>query len=904
MQTDNKIDRAAQVGIGQVRSWLPDGRIEGNEWIASNPNRFGSDGSGAFKVNLITGKWADFAIDDAKGNDAVSLFAYLHYDRLEQVARSKNYKNIFGGVQVEAAKEILLTYDANYFPSDSDDFNFKKREKGTNYWDGWSIVETGIDNPPELNTDFFTEKWGQEKSRWQFIKKSKIIMYAVRFVKNDKKEDRPFTLWTNGTEYKWRAKAPDSKYPLWNLDVLEQNTNNPVLLSEGQKVASIVEKILTDWSVVGFYGGAGNVYKTDWSTLRGREVWYPFDGDLPGRKSLAKIREVAKEFDIKLHAVHPPIGSAKGWDIADGIEDEGWDKEKIEDFLNNTPEVLADEKRFLDDGDGAFNFKILGYSGEHIVFYPYGSKKVVRHKATGLTKAVMMTLMDRAEWGEMYQKDDGGIAWDSATNDLLRRAEDKPVFDPQRVRGAGCWSDNGQIVVNTGEKLIINGVTKELYESEGFFVYEKAKESPYNKEAPLIVSESSKLLDILNCIEWRHEMYPAALAGWILLAPFGGALRWRPHIWLTGAKGDGKSWTLENIVFPMVGDEFGIKGFGTSTPAGVRDNLGNSSLCTILDEMESDNIKYKETIDQILKMLREAASGSGNGAATLHGTQDGEGKRWIVQTMAMCASIGAAITHGADKDRFLVMRMGKSGARENIKSREERFKELSKKVEIINKTWSRAFVSRTYSIIDQVMIAVEVMTKQATDILGSRRDGDQIGTLMAGAWMVEHDTAPTAAEAHVYLNNYKIETGRNSSENKSDEEQCLDELLNAKIEVPENMTKLKVSIGSALLYWYRSVIEQSTDEIHEMPELKLAPMKNELEQCGIKVNNYGKILIACAHPSIKKLLNNTPWGIIYSDMLSRLPFCSEASKTPIRFSGIAKKYHEIDAKDLFDTVPF
>ncbi len=59
-----------------VAHWLPEGRREGNEWVARNPTR-GDRSPGSFKVNLRTGKWADFATGD-KGGDAISLAAHLH----------------------------------------------------------------------------------------------------------------------------------------------------------------------------------------------------------------------------------------------------------------------------------------------------------------------------------------------------------------------------------------------------------------------------------------------------------------------------------------------------------------------------------------------------------------------------------------------------------------------------------------------------------------------------------------------------------------------------------------------------------------------------------------------------------------------------------------------------------
>ena len=59
-----------------ARRWLPGGRRNGNEWVARNPTR-GDRSPGSFKVNLRTGKWADFATGD-KGGDAISLAANLH----------------------------------------------------------------------------------------------------------------------------------------------------------------------------------------------------------------------------------------------------------------------------------------------------------------------------------------------------------------------------------------------------------------------------------------------------------------------------------------------------------------------------------------------------------------------------------------------------------------------------------------------------------------------------------------------------------------------------------------------------------------------------------------------------------------------------------------------------------
>ena len=70
------INRAALTRLPELCArWLPDGRRHGHEYIARNPVR-DDKRAGSFKVNLRTGKWADFAID-ARGGDPVSLAAYV-----------------------------------------------------------------------------------------------------------------------------------------------------------------------------------------------------------------------------------------------------------------------------------------------------------------------------------------------------------------------------------------------------------------------------------------------------------------------------------------------------------------------------------------------------------------------------------------------------------------------------------------------------------------------------------------------------------------------------------------------------------------------------------------------------------------------------------------------------------
>jgi hypothetical protein len=71
--------------LSLLKRWLPSGCLKGTEWIALNPRR--NDGRlGSFKINVRTGRWADFATGD-KGGDVISLLTYLHSISRAEAAR-------------------------------------------------------------------------------------------------------------------------------------------------------------------------------------------------------------------------------------------------------------------------------------------------------------------------------------------------------------------------------------------------------------------------------------------------------------------------------------------------------------------------------------------------------------------------------------------------------------------------------------------------------------------------------------------------------------------------------------------------------------------------------------------------------------------------------------------------
>jgi len=82
-----RVNRAALAVLPALLArWLPDGCKIGHEYVARNPKRSDRN-AGSFRINLHTGKWADFATGD-KGGDPVSLAAYLAGTNQAEAARA------------------------------------------------------------------------------------------------------------------------------------------------------------------------------------------------------------------------------------------------------------------------------------------------------------------------------------------------------------------------------------------------------------------------------------------------------------------------------------------------------------------------------------------------------------------------------------------------------------------------------------------------------------------------------------------------------------------------------------------------------------------------------------------------------------------------------------------------
>lgn len=120
---------------------------------------------------------------------------------------------------------------------------------------------------------------------------------------------------------KWVWKSFDKPRPLYNLQLLAQGKDLPVLVVEGEKAADAAQKIFKDKYVCTCWpGGAAAVKYSDVKPLKGREVVLWPDNDPPGQKAMREFADIMKvELDQVPSLVEVPDGLPEGWDIADDL---------------------------------------------------------------------------------------------------------------------------------------------------------------------------------------------------------------------------------------------------------------------------------------------------------------------------------------------------------------------------------------------------------------------------------------------------------------------------------------------------------------------------------------------------------------------------------------------------------
>lgn len=194
---------------------------------------------------------------------------------------------------------------------------FKCRSQNCSYK---SIVEKVKELVPGAK-DFFSK-------RRKFMHLTEVPNYVEHYPYTDKfavvrtTDPKRKTLPMTRDGIYWVSKRPKaSNLPLYRHE--HYDPDKPILIVEGEKTANKAAELFSDYSVITWVGGTGNVANVNWDLViehvkQGGDVIIWPDNDDPGRMAAEKIAAILG--GVRIVPVPPDL--PKGWDLADKIPDD------------------------------------------------------------------------------------------------------------------------------------------------------------------------------------------------------------------------------------------------------------------------------------------------------------------------------------------------------------------------------------------------------------------------------------------------------------------------------------------------------------------------------------------------------------------------------------------------------
>jgi len=175
-----------------------------------------------------------------------------------------------------------------------------------------------------------------------------------------------------------------------------------------------------------------------------------------------------------------------------------------------------------------------------------------------------------------------------------------------------------------------------------------------------------------------------------------------------------------------------------------------------------------------------------------------------------------------------------------------------------------------------IMGNVKTFRKVGAHLFGTQREGDQFGTLFAGAWSLTHDEPASEADAKAMMSAYDFKEHTEDAE-QDDAMKALEALMGAKLKVG-NYGDLTI---------FELIREGSTLYKQDLLETKLAI--NALARHGIRCDYVsGRLLFGTSVNNLKQLVKDMPFVTDLRGQLMRVPGAHREEK-PMKFNGITSR---------------
>jgi putative DNA primase/helicase len=170
--------------------------------------------------------------------------------------------------------------------------------------------------------------------------------------------------------------------------------------------------------------------------------------------------------------------------------------------------------------------------------------------------------------------------------------------------------------------------------------------------------------------------------------------------------------------------------------------------------------------------------------------------------------------------------------------------------------------------------SVAVFRRAAAERFDSQRQGDQYGTLLAGAWSLANSRPATIDDAYQLIdaNNWDAYT----EQTEADEERCLQHIL-------QHQLRVEGDRGSAYNRTVWELVELARGSAASM-EITMTAAEAHLGRIGIKIES-DRIFVSNSAKGMRRILDGTAWADCYATVLGRLPAASKAGV--VRFKGLA-----------------
>jgi putative DNA primase/helicase len=629
----------------------------------------------------------------------------------------------------------------------------------------------------------------------------------------------------------------------------------------------------------------------------GRTVTIWPDADDVGRNAAAKLARILLGLRCTVQVVNPPSTLAEGWDLADALA-EGWSQGKAAKAVAacakaiELPPELPDAEPVtlpttvmepVGEIPSTAPFVCLGFN-EGIYYYQPGSTgQVISLSRSSHTGTNLLTLAPLAYWETIFPSKTG-VNWLAAASSLFETQAKAGIFSADRIRGRGAWWDDGRSVLHLGDRLLIDGNEQSISKAAGSkFHYQRLASIDIPKRLELLPDElGMEIIDIASRFHWEVPASGLLLAGWIALAPICGAMQWRPHVWLTASAGSGKSAILDRFIGILL-ESMALFPEGNTTEAFIRQQLRADAIPVIFDEAESNEKADRQRIQNILALARVSSS-SGRGVIGKGGA-DGTAQSFNIRSMFLLCSISTALKQGADQSRFAQLTLRNP----SFLPKAERIAHWSALDADITRLCTAEMGHRLLlRMVRQIPIirdSVAVFRRAAAERFDSQRQGDQYGTLLAGAWSLANSRPATIDDAYQLIDANSWDAYREQTE--ADEERCLQHILQHPMRIElERMEVTGGKVFNRVSTTTRTVWElvEAMGGTGDSKEITAEAAEPHLGRIGIRVVD-GRLMIANTALGLQRILADTPWGHSWPTVLARLPGAAKAGK--VRFKGMS-----------------